>query len=431
MGVLRPRAVILRTDTVISPFGEPASEAFFTHQTIAQTHDQIFGWLGFDVVRADTVAAAIEAIRAVDGAPVLLLLDRIYVSEKAAKDFLKAAKKIARPAALGLEINVSVEYTLPLQDVRVDGDTVVHDVLLVDGATLPQPIEDPVAWLRTLRDDATVVVVPKRELVVEVPLPVIGERDATRMKYPITSTNVVSIEHWVHVLWLNQIAFGIRWMEVLRRHPIWGALRAASALSANPENMLAKLVRKGRGVKIHPTAHVSASILGDGVQIGPHATVRNSIVGAGAVVQDHAALINSVIGPRCLITENTFCVSCVSYPEATIGNYKLQVTLIGRGAYINAWAGFVDAKFSGTVKVCHRGALVSTQRAFIGSVVGHRAKVAAKVLIHPGREVPNDTVIVMRPDEVVSVVPEGLPAGKPVVRDRGTLVPLGEEGRAP
>ncbi len=428
---MRPRAVILRTDTVISPFGDAASEAFFTHQTIAETHDEVFGWLGFDVVRADTPEAAAEAIEAVNGKPVFLLLDRIYVSEKAAKDFLKAAKKVERPAALALEINVSVEYTLPLQDLERDGDTVVHDVLLVDGATLPDPIDDPVAWLRAIKADATKVVVPKRELAIDVPLPVIGERGSTTMKYPITSTNVVSIEHWVHVLWLNQIAFGIRWMEVLRRHPIWGALRAASALSPNPERMAAKLVRKGRGVTIHPTAQVSASILGDGVTIGPHATVRNSLVGEGTVVQDHAALINTVIGPRCLITENTVCVSCVSYPEATIGNYKLQVTLIGRGAYINAWAGFVDAKFSGTVKVAHKGALVSTERAFIGSVVGHRAKVAAKILIHPGREIPNDTVVVMRPDEVVSVVPEGLPANTPLVRDGGTLVPLGKESRAP
>ena len=68
-------------------------------------------------------------------------------------------------------------------------------------------------------------------------------------------------------------------------------------------------------------------------------------------------------------------------------------------------------------------------RQFIGSVVGHRARVAAKVLIHPGREIPNDALIVMRPDEVVSVVPADIQPGVPMVRDRGTLVPLGREGK--
>jgi hypothetical protein len=35
--------------------------------------------------------------------------------------------------------------------------------------------------------------------------------------------------------------------------------------------------------------------------------------------------------------------------------------------------------------------------------------------------------VVMRPDEVVSVVPPDLKPGVPLVRDGGTLVPLGQE----
>jgi hypothetical protein len=79
------------------------------------------------------------------------------------------------------------------------------------------------------------------------------------------------------------------------------------------------------------------------------------------------------------------------------------------------------------VKVQHHGKPTSSGRAFLGSCVGHRAKVAAKVMIQAGRELPNDLVVVMRPDEVVRVVPDDLPPGVPLVRDRGTLVPLGQE----
>ena len=176
---------------------------------------------------------------------------------------------------------------------------------------------------------------------------------------------------------------------------------------------------------VHPTAYVSASILGRNVQVGAHATIRNSIIGDGAVIQDHAVLLNCVVGANTLITENAFLVSDVIYPDATVGNYKLQVCLIGRGAYVNNWASFVDAKFVGHVKVQQNGALVSSERAFLGSVVGHRAKMAAKVIVQAGREIPNDTVVVMRPDEVIRTVPKGLPPGQPLVRDRGTLVPPG------
>lgn len=426
---MKGRAVVLKTATTISPFGDPAREAYFSGQTIRETQASTFERIRFERVEVDDAAAAIEAVkRAPAGQPVLLLLDRVFLSEKAAADFLKAAKKApSRPAALALTVNASVDYTLPLQSIRRDGALVVHDVLLVEGATLPAPTSDPVAWIRSI--DATPIDVPKRELVAPIPLPTIGEREKTTLLYPITSTVVVSIEHWVHVLWLNQIAFGVRWVELLRRRPLWGIWRALTAFSLNKFKLLDRLVHRGRKTEIHPKAYVSASILGDGVKIGAHATVRNSIVGDGAVIQDHAVLLNCVVGANTLVTENAFLVSDVIYPDATVGNYKLQVCLIGRGAYVNNWASFVDAKFIGHVKVQQNGALVSSERAFLGSVIGHRAKMAAKILVQPGREIPNDTVVVMRPDEVIHTIPPDLPQGQPLVRDRGTLVLLGEESK--
>ncbi|MBI2372571.1 MAG: hypothetical protein HYV07_01100 [Deltaproteobacteria bacterium] len=426
---MRGRAIILASGTTISPFGDHAREMWFAGETIAQTQDRAFAHVGFEVVRAADPKSAIDAAREALGRPVILMLDRIYVSEKALRDFLKTSEKTGAPSALALSINASVEYTLPLQDIRRDGDTVVHDVVRIDGAKLPETSTDPVAFMHEVRDAARICLVPKREIVVEVPLPVIGERDQAKMRYPITSTIVVSIEHWIHVLELNQISFGILWMELIRRRPVWALSRALSAFSWSFDRILMRMVARGRNVRIHPTAHVSASILGDEVVVGAHVTVKNSFVGAGTVLSDHAVLLNTVIGPKSLVTENTFLVSCASFPEVSVGNYKLQVSLIGRGAYINAWASFVDARFDGHVKVSHRGQLVSSERSFLGSVIGHRAKMASKVLIQPGREIPNDTIVVMRPDEVVSIVPRDLPAGVPLVRDCGTLVPLGKESK--
>jgi acetyltransferase-like isoleucine patch superfamily enzyme len=430
---VKGRAIIVRTETFISPFGDHVIDAFFTHETLGDTQAASFAHIGFEVVRAASPEEAMNAAKGAGALPIILMLDRIYISEKAAKDFLKAARKAGRlPAALALSINASVRYTLPLQDVLKEGKSVVHDVILTRGDQLlaPNPGEESAAWLHRLRDAAHRVDVPKRELVAEVKLPTIGEQDRTRMEYPVTSTVVVSIEHWVHILWLNQIAFGIRWMELIRRHPIWTAWRALRAFSLDRHKLLDTLVRRGGGSRVHPTAYLSASIIGKNVTIGAHVTVRNSIIGDGAVLQDHAVLLNTVVGPGTLVMENTFLVSAVTYPNVTVGNYKLQVTLIGREAYVNLWAGLVDAKFQGDVMVKHKGKLVSTERAFLASCVGHRAKLAAKVLIQPGREIPNDTVVVMRPDEVVSVVPENLPANTPLVRDHGTLVRLGDEQKA-
>ena len=81
-------------------------------------------------------------------------------------------------------------------------------------------------------------------------------------------------------------------------------------------------------------------------------------------------------------------------------------------------------KLQGTIDVAHEGRMQSTGRNFLGSCLGHGGHVGAKVLILPGREIPNGTLITMRDDELIRTIPEQLVAGVAHVRDNGTLVPL-------
>ena len=131
------RAVILSTGAVIAPFGDPVSRSFFAGQTLAETQDEAFAKCRLEVVRVDTVAEALEAVRTAPSGPTLILLDHMYLSWRAARDFVKTARKGPRPAALTLTINASVDYALPLHVVLRDGDLVVHDVDLVDREDLP------------------------------------------------------------------------------------------------------------------------------------------------------------------------------------------------------------------------------------------------------------------------------------------------------
>lgn len=427
----RGRVVVLATNTVIQAFGDHAKDVLFTNQSVRDWQISACASAKFEFTEAGNVEEAFALLSEITDQPRVLMLDRHYITEKALKDFIKAARNTTNELSrLAFSVNCSVDYTRPLQSVNQEADLVEHDIFLFRESPRAPSGDDLEAWLTTLRAQATSVEVPKREIVFDIPLPTIGEGKRNYLKYPITSTIVVSVEHWVHVLWLNQLAFGIWLAEALRKRPLWILWRAITAFSFNIEVILSRFVQRARTAKIHPTAYVSGSVIEAGAYIGPHATVRNSYIGAGAHIQDHAVILNSVVGENNLIIENTFLVSSMSYPDATVGNYKLQLSLLGRGSYINAWAGFVDAKFIGSIKVEHKGELVSTERSFLGSVVGHRAKIAAKVLIHPGREVPNDTVVVMRPDEVISVIPDKIEPQVPMVRDQGTLVPLGQEKRA-
>ncbi|MFH1809195.1 MAG: hypothetical protein ABIJ09_10660 [Pseudomonadota bacterium] len=433
------RALLVDTRTCIAPFEERADEALFLSGTVRQVVDASLAQLRCTPVLAESA----QALAAQPDELVLVLADRVFISHKALRDFLRAART-RLPARLSLRRTPSVDYLLPVTDLqpqalapadfelsqarvarleREASERVDHDVFLLSGRDLPTELRGE-ELLQALRERCQPVVVKKREIAIPVRLPTLGSAAQQTMRFPITSTVVAELRHWVHVLWLNQLALGIFWMDRLRQRPLWMLWRAATALPWTRTRLLQRLVVRGRRCRIHPTAHVELSVLGDDVVVGPHASIRNSFVGNGAEIGSHATVLNSSIGPGSFITEKTFVIWSACYPGATIGNYKLQVSLIGRDAHLNAWAGLIDAKFQGQVQVERGGRLMSTERSFLGSCVGHRAVVASKILVLPGRAIPNDAIVVMRPDEVVSEIPSDLATGQPLVRDHGTLVPL-------
>jgi acetyltransferase-like isoleucine patch superfamily enzyme len=439
------RAIIVQTGRRISPFGDRPREVMFAARTVGVAVDEALRRRGLDIVVVD----AGDPLPAGEG-PAVVLADHCFVSEKALGDFLGAAFDLdaADGARLALAKTPSVEFTLPLSSATTEPfdaqgpgakpltkgryeaaatERVGYDCFFVGALPAASTAGD---LLQTLRARAVRVVVPKRELGIPLRLPTLGDGQQNTQLIPITSTLVAHVEHWCHILWLNQAGFGVRWLELARTHKAWALGRLLTAAPWTMPAIMHRFVWRGRNVRIHPTAWVEASILGDNVEVGAGASVRNSIVGDGVVVGDHATVLSSTLGDRVAVTPRTFVVWSAAFEDAVLSNYKLQVSVIGRGASLSTWAGFIDAKLQGSIDVLHDGRLQSTGRNFLGSALGHGAHVGAKVLLLPGRELPNGTFVTMRDDEIIRRVPADLPAGVPHVRDAGTLVPL-QSARTP
>lgn len=433
------RAYIIETGRRLLPFADAPDEALFADGTVRAA---VAGALARRGIELERVPAS-GPLPSIDG-PALVLADHTYVSDKCLGDFLVSAIDDDRPQRLALCRTPSVEYTRPVSSVSVEpldasgagavplrggrtdqaaSERVAYDAFFVPAGKLPVAADGP-SLLAALRETSARRVVPKREIVREVRMPIVGDAEHTRMAFPITSTVACHVEHWVHVLWLNHLAFGIRWMELVRANKAWAFWRVARAFPWGLPRLMQSFVWRGKDVVIHPTAHVEASILGDGVVIGARASVRNSILGAGVHVEDNASVLTSVLGDGAYLTPKSFFVFGAAYPEAVISNYKMQMSLVGRRASSSTWAGLIDAKFQGAIEVLHDGKLVSTERSFLGSCLGHEAHIGAKVLMMPGRALPNGAFVTMRPEELIREVPADLPPGVPFARDAGTLVPL-------
>ncbi len=426
----------------VAPFEERASEAWVGDASAESLMGEALDKRGLPLSTLDGTAPP----PAGEG-PWVVFADHAYATDKCLGDFLAAASdvvlgKTGMTAQLWLARTPSSEYTRPASSVAIAALDATGPGAKPEGAKGPEaeaterlgyaiflhqgPLPGATAaeTLSILAKDATPVVVKKRELGFPIRLPLLGDESRTTMIFPVTSTVACHLESWVHVLWLNHLMFGIRWNEIIRAHKWWAMAKALSAFPYKVPAATKAFVRRGKNVRIHPTAHVEASVLGDNVVIGARASVRNSILGEGVEVGDHASVIASTVGDRTYVTPKTFLIWSCAYPDAVVSNYKLQMSVVGRGAATSQWAGFVDAKFQGDITIFVDGEKRSTERSFLGSCLGHRAYIGAKVLLLPGREIPNDAFITMRPDELIGTVPADLPAHVPVMRDQGTLVPI-------
>lgn len=430
------KALIVPTGRLIVGLGDPIPQALFAHTTVGESVR--------NALMAHGVLTVEDASQLADDDAVVVLGDDVFFTSTVAGDFISACARGTGVQRLALRRTPSVEFGLPLQPVtsvpldpgeactdksglaapeRAATHKVLYDVFFCRGRDVKAGGADVLGALRAVGQAR---VVEKREIVTDVRLPLLPMKseEAPRMAFPVTSSVVMQLRHWVHVLWLNQLAPGIILNLSLRQNKVGSALRALSAFSIRRERVMEKLSVIHPTARVHPSAYVEASVIGPGVVLGPRASVRQSVVCEGAEVGEHATVLGSVVGCRTYVTPRTFLVWCALYPDSVVGNQKMQVSLVGHHCHVNAWVGLIDARFQGHIRVELDGQLQSTGRNFLGSCVGHECQLASKVLIHPGRAIPRGTLLVMRPDEVISTVPVDLPAGVPLVRDQGTLRPL-------
>jgi hypothetical protein len=379
----------------IEPFGDPPGEALIHDRTVADWQAQAFREAGLDVV---------HELRP----PCLVVPDALFTTGGALRAFVDAAA--GRDAVLVLKASRFGEGTVPVQpDVeRVAEGWRFSRVRFVSGRG-----ESPVD-----------VVFDPQEKVIELPgspfLQQTGPVTIGVARHPL-----MTLHHWVHILWANQVAGSIELMATPKWKWIARGLGAAvRAGSFNRWKVLSKLNRIGKRCDIHPTAVVEGSVIGDGVSIGPFARVLFSHLGDGASVMTAGQVEFSVVGARALVSQQTVVRFCVLYPEAVAGQYLMQQCILGRQAVTTAGAYAIDLNFEQSIRVPLDGKLHDSGTRFLGSAFGHRCRVGTGFWMASGRMVPNGCFLIRDPDEVLSRIPANLEGQGPVRVIGREAVPL-------
>ena len=389
------RVYVERTGRRVMPFDDPPSEVRIGDRPLSAWQAEAFAEAGLSVV--DTLQA-----------PCLVVPDTLFTTGAVLRRFVEGAA--GKDAVLGLADSRFGERTAHVQPGvrRVDGGWRFDAIRWQTGDS---PVEDaPVVWI------------DPEERVVELPLPRAFREDPdgdTPDTISLARHPVMTIHHWVHVLWANQAAGAVVasripwWWTAIR--VVWGVLRT---WSLNKWRLLRYLNRVGRGCDIHPTALVEGSTLGDGVTVGPHARVLFSHVGDGATILAGAQVEVSTLGAEATVAQQTVLRLCVLYPGAFAGQTTMQACVVGRDTLTTQASYAIDLNFDRTIRVPMDGTLWDTGTRFLGSAFGHACRIGTGVWIAPGRSFPNGTELLRDPAQVVSR-PPGDPGGRWVAEDGG------------
>ena len=392
--------VYLTPSPPVEPFNDAAADIQIGNRSLSEWQSSCFDALGLERVSTHQK-------------PCLILPENCFISSGALRQFLAGAK--GQNAVLVLSESRFAKSSTPVQRdvVRTDEGWRFNGIQFLSGDD--QPLAD--------------VLIDPQELKIDLPMnnPYLEDE---QVEIGLARNPVIQLDHWIHVLWANQIAGGMialstpKWLWIVRL--IWSVLRR---FSLNKWKILSGLNQIGKGCDIHPTAVIEGSTIGRNVTIGPYARVLMSHLADDAVVMAGAQVEFCTLGRQSMVSEHSVLRFSVLYPKAVASQYLMQQCVLGRGTVTTGGAFTMDLNFDREVRVPLDGALHDTGQHFVGCAFGHGARIGTGFWLASGRAIPNDYFLIRDPSQTLSSIPLELPTHVPLSVQGRTLCPIQSQPR--
>jgi acetyltransferase-like isoleucine patch superfamily enzyme len=324
---------VVARGAIIEPFGVAADGCPVGDRTLAEVRDDILGRCGLRPPPAKVTDDAVVA------GPALVLADDVWVSRRALAAFLSVARARPSTSRLRLPHGRLFELLSPLQDVEVDNGGAIYACAFVPAGVT--------TTAREALDTAVAVTIPMRVIPTRVPVPrtLLGVPSG-QMEWPLTSTVVMRLRHWVHVLRASHVAPQVWLLEHALRDPLRSAWRAVlgwrPTAAAREAAWKRRFVFAGRRCQIHPSAIIEGSVIGDDVVIGPGAVVLHSVIGSGSRLEQRTHVSQCTLGRRTFMSLNSSMQACVTFDDADACANNLQACVVGARAGLTSFARALD-----------------------------------------------------------------------------------------
>ncbi len=424
------KAYRIKTNKVISPFLEDVSKSLIGFRTLREYQNEVLKEYGFETVD-------IEDISEIEDQEFLIFYDNVYFTRRCLRYFLNVVKKKNHSLRLAIPDSLFIQKYEPLQELK--------DVNI--GGTNGKAYN--LFYIRKKEDSTDLegiqpAFIKFKEIRFKQPIPpnMFGKK---YFEQPVTTSIAFHINHWVNLLNANQMEIIVKWVEYITSHPLWvigrlligflvfilrgiaDLLKYQSVTSAfSKATLIASIMRwfnvVGKNCEIHPSAILEFSIIGDNVKIGPQSYIRASVINKDVIIEEKTKITFSIIDRGCFVSQITILNGVVAYPDGDVCIDGMQFCLSGRNVKLTGLARPMDLKFGGKISVMYKGRAVETNLEILGSCFGHRCFIGPDIYIAPGREIPNDVIIVPHITDVLYKIPDSAPAGIPMVIENSTLV---------
>jgi hypothetical protein len=405
------KAYLVKTGTLIEPFGDDVGQAFIGGQGLAEATGSALRGADVEIEFADS-----SSDLPLSG-DYLILPDSLFLTRRGVREFLGATAGSREISRLALLRSAATDYAASWQGTNEKDEAVTYDLYRFRGTQMPRDLSWPElkSFLTARAHPLTLDPTPQME---HLPQSRPGPSWTTR-ELPRTTLLAAEVHHWTHIVWLNHLLPWVRLEEHWEDRP--GLKRSLRSRGRNPYRRAIRRSVIGQGCDIHPTAHVEGSILGDKVKLGPFSSVRDSIIGAGVEIADLTKFKRCVVGEGCHTLNDSYFIGCTFYPGSTLASFMLRNSVLGRRVFITSGVMFWDEAIEEPVKVKQAGEEIDTGRWLLGGCAGHECVLGTRAIFLPGRAVPNRTMIVMRPEEGVVKLPQSAEKLVPHVYHQGRI----------
>jgi hypothetical protein len=394
------KKIIIRDDTHIIPFNEPARDLRIMNKPLWLYQRDVLSPYCREELECNSWQEMSAWPQNILAGELVVYRDNLFFDEFLFKAFITAARNLGKPAQIAFSQTDAaiVEHALPVQEgIRLQDEVYVADLFYYpDGTKIldekPQPV---------------VIDTKPREMGFY-HVPTYMANESGELVFNVPTRAFLSIENWVHVFMANS-PFGIwshgaRTEEKLDNIGFMGKVLWRSLLERKQFLSSSPLVLVGKNTQIDPAAIIQGpTIIGDNVTIGPGAVINASIIGNNVNIWQGCQLLLSVVGDGCeLFFRAALLMTTMMSNSMVAQNTCLQLCVVGCNTFIGAGNTFTDYNLlAKPLKVFHKGKLQEVGLPALGGCVGHNCRIGSGHIFFPARSVESDVVMFARQGRTV------------------------------